>query len=439
VTVDRKITKFDQQACNYSRHTLDQLIRIEQRMKERVASRDPSFPFSVFTYAIDSIRRMRAALSCTAKIRQRIDGNYFPYADTLRQTLAFLQESTASVDALEGRLQQVAAIRNFIRQQTQVLNGVAGKFPRCVSGLQQLNKTAYYYSAQMEQYRSTLKDPAAIERKMLDLVERSPVFQNLMEKNGRLAGLFAPRSALTPFALSGGGSSVPSGLPSRTLLAEYVRKNMPLSPDTADPLSPLQPRLLAAGDRLHQSEGGLQNQSPEIPNIPNHTPALKPFVPNMQRSRPFLSRMEWGADVQFGRAVSYLPTTANIGVKAGYRCNDHFSAGIGLDYFIGMGTGWKDIRFSSQGVGVRSYSKWLYKRGWSAQGGLELNYMTAFSGIAQLRSLSSWQTMGMLGISKQYRVSRKVGGDVQVLYDFLYRQHLPNTQPLIFRLGYNLK
>jgi len=433
-TVHRKIAKFDQQTQDYSRSTLDQIIRVEQRMRSRVAATDPSFPASVFTDAIDSIRKMKAALaspaaltSAAGKLRRLTDGSYFPYADTLRQTLAFLQKDLGPADALEARLGQVATIRNFIQHQKGVLNGVAAKFPQCISSLQQLNKTAYYYSAQMAQYKSMLKDPAAIERRMLDLVEGSPVFQNLMEKNGRLAGLFAPRSAFTPFALGGGGSSAATGLPGRTMLAEYVKKNMPLSADTADPLSQLQPTLLAAGDRLHQSGG--------TPGIPQ----TQSFIPNTQRIKPFRGRMEYGADIQFGRAISYLPATADIGISAGYRLNDHLSMGIGFDYLVGMGTGWKDIHISSQGIGIRSYGKWLYRKGWSARGGLEFNYMTAFSSIAQLKALPNWQTQALLGVSKQYRVSRKVSGDVQVLYDFLYRQHLPNTQPLIFRLGYNLK
>jgi hypothetical protein len=149
--------------------------------------------------------------------------------------------------------------------------------------------------------------------------------------------------------------------------------------------------------------------------------------------------MVWGLDLQFGKAVSYLPTTANIGVTAGYRLNDRFTAGIGIDYLMGMGTGWKDIHLSHQGVGLRSFAKWEIKKGWNIQGGAESNYLTAFNSISQLRALPNWQTSALLGISKQYRVSRKISGNFQVLYDFLYRQHLPNTQPILFRLGYDLK
>jgi hypothetical protein len=163
------------------------------------------------------------------------------------------------------------------------------------------------------------------------------------------------------------------------------------------------------------------------------------FTPNHQRTKSFGGRIVWGMDMQFGRAVSYLPTTANIGVTAGYRLNDRLTTGIGIDYLMGMGTGWKDIHFSNQGAGLREYTKWQIKKGWDLQGGAEFNYMASFQSIARLRGLQNWQTSALLGISKQYKVSRKINGNFQILYDFLYRQHLPNTQPFLFRLGYDLK
>lgn len=163
------------------------------------------------------------------------------------------------------------------------------------------------------------------------------------------------------------------------------------------------------------------------------------FTPNSQKTKTFSHRLQWGFDFQFGQAISYLPSTTNIGITVGYKINDKTTAGIGLDYLMGMGTGWKDIHFSNQGLGVRSFAKWQIKKGWDLQGGIESNYFTAFTSIDQLRRLQQWQTSALLGISKQYRVSRKVRGNFQVLYDFLYKQHIPATQPVLFRFGYNLK
>lgn len=442
--VDQKVARFNCQAENYTRHALDNLIGVEKKMQQRMAGSDPVRSRQLFGYSIDSLQKLKAAISAgSSRVTRFVGGGYFAYADTLKQSLAFLQHvpgttgqattlggqlssSLRQVDELEGKFSTIASIQTFIQQRQQVLNDALGKLPQYEGSLEQVNKMAYYYSAQIAQYKSTLKDPAAVERKMLDLVEQSPAFQKLMENNGRLAGLFAPRSVLTGIPLTGGGSAV-SGLPSRAMLQQYIKKNMPLLADTSDPLSQLQSKFTSAGSKLHESGS--------MPGLSSGAA----FAPNSQRTKPLGRRIEWGLDLQFGRAVSYLPTTANIGVKAGYRLNDRLSVGIGVDYLVGMGMGWKDIHFTNQGVGLRSYGKWQIKKGWNIQGGAEFNYMTSFQSIAQLRALPNWQTSALVGISKQYKVSRKISGNFQLLYDFLYRQHLPNTQPVIFRLGYDLK
>lgn len=452
--VDGKMSRFNRQIETYSRNALDKMIKTERRMREKVAAVDPSYSGKLFPYAIDSLQKLKSALSA-GRAGRLINRNYFAYSDTLRQALVFLKNrsgiggqtgamsdglssSLQQLDVLEGRLNTIATIRYFLEQRLQVLNGVVARFPQCLGRLRELNKAAYYYSAQIAQYKSALKDPAAIETRMLQLVGRSPAFQNLMQTHGQLAGLFAPRASLTSLPLS--TSTAVSGLPTRAMVQEYIRKNMPLFSDTTDVAAQLQSKFTAAGTQLHESGGSPDQAAGQLPVAGLAGNAVQPaFTPNSQRTKPFGRRIEWSVDVQFGKAFSYLPATANIGVKAGYRLNDRLIAGIGADYVMGMGMGWKDIHFNSQGIGLRAYGKWLITKGWNVQGGAELNYMTAFRSISQLRNLPNWQTSALLGISKQYRLSRKMNGNFQVLYDFLYRQHLPNTQPLLFRLGYDLK
>jgi len=42
----------------------------------------------------------------------------------------------------------------------------------------------------------------------------------------------------------------------------------------------------------------------------------------------------------------------------------------------------------------------------------------------------------LIGVTKQYRISSKLKGNVQLLWDFLSYQQVPRTQPLLFRVGY---
>jgi hypothetical protein len=102
-----------------------------------------------------------------------------------------------------------------------------------------------------------------------------------------------------------------------------------------------------------------------------------------------------------------------------------------------MGTGWNNIRFNNMGIGFRSYMNWKIKGNFYMQGGGEWNYNSGFKDIEELKNSPLWQQSAMLGVAKKYRVSKKLKGNVQVLYDFLHRQHLPITQPVIFRFGCN--
>ena len=69
-------------------------------------------------------------------------------------------------------------------------------------------------------------------------------------------------------------------------------------------------------------------------------------------------------------------------------------------------------------------------------GGAEMNYRSQFKNFEILDDYSPWQKSALLGISKRYRISKKVKGNMQLMYDFLSSQQIPKTQPVVFRIGY---
>ena len=66
-----------------------------------------------------------------------------------------------------------------------------------------------------------------------------------------------------------------------------------------------------------------------------------------------------------------------------------------------------------------------------------MNYNTAFKNIEELKNESAWQRSALVGISKKYKISKKVKGKLQLLYDFLAYRHVPVSQPFLFRVGYS--
>jgi hypothetical protein len=119
----------------------------------------------------------------------------------------------------------------------------------------------------------------------------------------------------------------------------------------------------------------------------------------------------------------------------GYKLNDKSSLGVELSYKMGMGT-LRHISFTSQGLGLRSYMDWRIKKQIYVAGGYEMNYNSAFKKIEQLKNYNSWQRSALMGVSKKYKISAKVQGEMKLLYDFLANAHVPVSQPVVFRLGY---
>jgi hypothetical protein len=131
-----------------------------------------------------------------------------------------------------------------------------------------------------------------------------------------------------------------------------------------------------------------------------------------------------------------MPSTSDLAGTIGYRLNAKSEAGIGISYKLGLGS-IQHIRFSSQGIGFRSYLDWKIKKQFYATGGYEINYNSGFKSVQQLKNEDLWQRSALAGISKKYQISKKLKGNLQLLYDFLAYKHKPVSQPFLFRIGYN--
>lgn len=161
------------------------------------------------------------------------------------------------------------------------------------------------------------------------------------------------------------------------------------------------------------------------------------FKVNEQKTKTFLQRIEWGGNMQTTKGNFYFPVTSDIGLSAGYKINDKSTIGIGASYKVGLGQSWQNINFSHQGVGLRTFIDVKLKGSLWISGGGELNYRNEFRHIDVLKDLNAWQQSALLGISRKFKMGKKMKGNTQLLYDFLWKQQIPRTQAVVFRIGYN--
>lgn len=361
---------------------------------------------------------------------------YNPYIDSLSTSLSFLKKFTnvlgktnlplESLDQLKQKFNQSEKINDFIAQRKQQIQQLLSGYTKVPASLKRqfdrLNKTAYYYKAQVNEYKSVLKDPKMIEEKALKVLNKIPAFQKFMQKNSEIGSLFGVPGDI-------GALTNVSGLQTRVSVQNLVKQQIASGGPNA--LAEVKQNLAAAGKEIDKIKNKLNPDGGG-----NGDTGMPTFKPNDQKTKPFLKRLEYGFNVQFSKTNQWVPSSANLALTLGYKINNKSTAGVGMSYNMGLGS-LQHIRVSSQGLGLRSYLDWKIRKQIYASGGYEMNYNSAFKSIEQLKNENAWQRSGLIGISKKYKVSKKLSGNIQLLYDFLARTHTPVSQPFLFRMGYN--
>lgn len=365
--------------------------------------------------------------------------DYNALLDTLSTSISFIQKTMQGdgnskmaaevLDRLKIQLNETEQVNEFISQRKEAIKNLLEKYTDLPKSLKKdyLNvcKTAYYYRVKVEEYKELLSSPDKIEKKVISTLSDIPAFQRFMEKNSQIASMFQlPADYGTPGCIS--------GLQTRTevesLMQEKIGSGVGAISEVQQNFSEAKTKLTELKSKLQQ--GGSIGSKGEI--------EMPDFKPNSQNTKTFLQRLEYGFNVQFGRNNAFLPTTSDLGLSIGYKLNDKSIIGAGMSYKAGLGT-MNKICVTSEGIGLRSFVEWRIKNQFYLSGGYELNYNSRFNSIDQLKQFEPWQRSGLIGITKKYEVGRKLNGNLQVLFDFLARTHIPASQLVIFRIGYHLK
>lgn len=444
-SVQKKADEFNAKVEKHVRKSLNKLLKQERKMQRHIMKTDSFLARTLFTYSIDSLTAFRSLLQQKRGFVNKIPGGkYFARLDTLAQSLSFLAKHESfteygkelqkkwgsamdGIKDMESNLDHIRHLQDFLSARKETLKSKLKDYPQLLRGIKNMSKEAYYLGERVNELRTVFNDPSKIESAVISVLREMPAFKEFMRQHAQLAGLF-PMSNI-----AGGGSQagmpVVNGIPSRAAVQQAIQASAPgmganLNSFIEQRTGQAQSALQQFKNELNEA-GGMGDK--EMPD----------FKPNSQRVKSFKKRLEYGFDFQFTRSNYMLPSTGDVSLLLGYKLNDKSSVGVAGVYKFGMGHGWNDIRFSNIGVGLRSYMNWKIKGSFYVQGGGEWNYNAGFRSIEQLRNSRLWQESVVAGIVKKYRVSKKMKGNVQVLFDFLHKQHIPNTQPILFRFGCN--
>ena len=435
--IGKKSSQLENKITAKSEKALRQFSNQEQKLYKKLYKIDSLAAKEIFGNAKEKINSLSNKLKKAEAVTVSNVGQYIGHLDSLQTSLNFLSQykdklpspeklkaALGKVNILDSKLQSAEEIKNFMRQRKQQLKEMLSKFG-FAKEFKKLNKNVYYYSQQLNEYKEIIKDPKKIEKKAMTMLSKLPAFQQFMKKNSMLAGLFRMPD-------DGGTAQSLQGLQTRADVQSLIQNRF--TGTGVDPQQYIQQQLGAAQAEMNKlknkvfNAGGGSSEA-ELPD----------FKPNNQKTKSFFKRIEFGSNFQTSKNTQYYPVTTDVGLSIGYKLNDKSVIGIGTSYKVGLGSGFNNIKLSSQGVGLRSFIDWKLKGSFFVSGGYELNYRNTFKNLVQLYDYNLWQKSGLVGLSKVVDMKSKFfkKAKVQLLYDFLWKEQLPRGQQLNFRVGYN--
>jgi len=432
-TIDRKAEKFQHYLNRSTEQYLNNLQRQELKMQNRLAKKNAVLARNLFGDVIgryDSLKRVML------NPPENLQISYNGHLDSLTTAMHFLQSNTASTSvkeklqaaagnysALQNKFNRTDFIQLEIAKREDYLKASLENLP-LAKELTKYREKAYYYRAQIDEYRNILNDPKKMENTLLAIAGKFPAFQKFLARYSQLGRLFR-----LPGLVEDNTVGI-NGLQTRSMIMEEMQPQLGAASSAQQHMSAsigsAQSGLQGLKDRISQS-----GSSGDI-SMPN-------FKPNNQKTKSFLKRIELGTSIQSIKSNFFFPATTDIGFSIGYRLSAKAVAGLGASYKMGWGKDFRHIDITHQGAGLRTFADIKIKGSYWVSGGGELNYYSVFKDFAQLKNASGWQKSALAGLTKKYKVNDKVKGSLQLLYDFLHNRQRPAGQPFVFRMGYSLK
>ncbi len=464
--VDQKISGLDERLTKQSGKYLRSLAKQEEKIRGKLARLDSSRATEIVNNTQQTYEQLSQKLAAAnSKMDKAFSGQWLPGLDSLQGALGFLKEakhiasqskdiqqkigsSLEQVNQLQNKLQQADQVKQYVQQRQQqlkeLLSNYAGLPKDITKHLGKYQQQAYYYGRQVQEYKDALNDPDKLMKKVLATLQTLPAFKKFMQKHSMLAQLFPmPENYGAPQA----------GLQTRAGVQQLMQQRIGISATngaTSSPAQYLQQQMQQAQDEL----GKLKDKLNQLGSGSSEMVMPEGFTPDATKTKPLKNRIVYGVNVQTQKSNTYFPVTTDIALTIGYQLTDKTVVGVGMSGRMGWGQSWKQVRLTGEGIGLRAFAEWkapdLFKTGsrfmaslWFTAGA-EMNYTKTVESFTVFKNYSNWTRSALAGLTKKYSISsplkkgKKAQGTMQVLYDFLYKQHVPPTPAVVWRVGYGL-
>ncbi len=267
--VDKKLQGVSDKLTRKSLKYLARFQKQEENIEARLASLNPGSAVTpINNGAINYASLTQSIKNKTGIAGSVLSGAYNPNLDSLATSLSFLKqfngitdkvkEPLKNFDELQGKLQQAGNIQSFIAERKNQIQQLLSKYTTLPAGLKneyaKLNKTVYYYSAQVQEYKAMLKDPDKMEQKAMSFLRQIPAFQKFIQQNGQLASLFKLPGSGSVVGTQGGSLA---GLQTRSSVQQLIQQRIASGGPNAQ--AQIQANLAAAHAELNKLKDKLND------------------------------------------------------------------------------------------------------------------------------------------------------------------------------------
>ncbi|MFT3945350.1 MAG: hypothetical protein QM763_00135 [Agriterribacter sp.] len=469
---DSKIDEIDRQLTRQTEKYLTSFSKQEERLRRKMAKVDSSFARRFFGNTQQRYNELSQKLdAANGKFDKLSSGDYFPGLDSLQGSLAFLKDAKQLIsksknirekidgtlgkaNQLQQKLKASADIQSYLKQRQQELLNIMSRYKGFSKAagkyMGKYQQQVFYYSQQLREYKTLLNDPDKLARRLTDIANSLPSFQQFMKKYSMLAALF-------PRGDDYGSPQSLAGLQTRADVQQILQQRLAIIPTgnaaNSNPAQYVQQQLQEAGKALSGVQEKLSKLSNGDAGSAGDIAMPEKFTPNEQKTKKFRERLQYSVSFQSQRQTNYYPASTDFSLTAGYKIDDKSVIAVGFSAKMGWGKGWKNMKITGEGVGFRVYGELkapdLFKTNSRFMGslwltaGAELNYSKTIESLAVFKNYSNWTMSSLAGLTKKYSISsplkkgKKMQGTISVLYDFLYNRHIPPTPAFVWRVGYN--
>jgi len=437
----RVLDKYSRRIKRQQALFLKRLQRKEQRFARQLKHKDSAAyaRYQLQQLSYDSISHLLNPDSATLVAKTKNKAN--KAIDSLKGVQTFIQNTAAKagvgnpgldkysseLSGLQQKLNYREYITGLIDQHTRELKGIGSQSN--IPALSGIEQQAAYYKGRIKAWKEIADEPSRIEAKALEYLQGSNGFDQTLSKatidpNSMQAGMDAD-------ALAAAGFQTKSVV------------NKALQQKFGNNISQVQNQVAGQVKQWEEKTQPLISDAKQVKQSVQQLKQIKkPSLRlNPMRGKPLILRLEKQYGFQTLRSTNDKPALLSLSASIGYKQSPKLSFGIGTIGNIGLGKNWSNIRFSFEGIGVNVYSRFKWQYGIAGYAAYERTWKeNVFTGktndppefTPSVHNTANWSDAVVAGIEKQYKISTKYNGAVQLLVDLYWKEKGMNS-PFVIR------